>query len=46
VFDFAPKKEAEEMSRPQRSLRGSAPFEPHKAMQKILDTLYLHRSKE
>ena len=33
------------MSRP-RSLRNSAPFEPQKAMQKILDTLYLHREKE
>jgi Bromodomain len=33
------------MSRP-RTLRGSQPFDPQKAMQKILDTLYLHRSKE
>jgi Bromodomain len=33
------------MSRP-RAQRESGQFEPQKAMQKILDTIYLHRSKE
>jgi hypothetical protein len=33
------------MSRP-RALRGSAVFDPQKSMQKILDTIYLHRGEK
>jgi hypothetical protein len=33
------------MSRP-RALRGSTVFDPQKSMQKILDTIYLHRGEK